>query len=326
MKQPPMEARIAHRIASARRVLVVAHISPDGDAIGSLLGLGLALRRRSIDAVLACADPVPEQYHYLPHWESITAVPEGPFDLLVSLDSSDLRRLGHIYEPQILSDVPILNVDHHATNCQFGALNWVEPGAAATAQMLVRLVGVLGVAIDAEIGTCLLTGLVADTLGFRTSTTSPEVIETALDLMRAGASLTRVMDQIFGHRPVGLIRLWSLALQRLHLDGHVLWSEVTQDMRTRAAYTEDGDAGLVSFLITADEADMAVVFTEAVDGRIEVSMRASPAYDVSRVALSLGGGGHPQAAGCTLPGPLEAARERVLPCLHEAWHAQTAGR
>jgi phosphoesterase RecJ-like protein len=319
-------ARTAQQIAAAQRILVIGHVSPDGDAIGSLLGLGLALRRRGIGFRLACADPVPQQYRHLPNWEWITQTPQGAFDLVVSLDSSDPKRLGSVYDPQAQSDVPILNIDHHATNLRFGALNWVEPTAAATAQILVRLVRALGVSIDAQIGTCLLTGIVADTLGFRTANTTPEVIETALELMRAGASLAPVMDRVFNHRSVGTIRMWSLALQRMHLDGPVLWTEITQDLREQAGYGEDGDAGLVSFMVTADEADVAVVFCELVDGQIDVSIRASPPYDISRVALSFGGGGHAQAAGCALPGPLEVARAQVLARLHDAWRKQTGGR
>jgi phosphoesterase RecJ-like protein len=117
-----------------------------------------------------------------------------------------------------------------------------------------------------------------------------------------------------------------MALQSLCLEGHVLWSEITQDMRERIGYRENGDAGLVNFINTANEADIAVVFDELRDGKINVSMRAIPGYDVSQVAFNLGGGGHAQAAGCTLAGPLEAAREQVLSMLHEAWDAQTMNR
>jgi len=114
-----------------------------------------------------------------------------------------------------------------------------------------------------------------------------------------------------------------MALQRMQLEGRIVWSEITQEMRQSTGYMEEGDAGLVNFLGAADEADIAVVFSELDGGQVDVSMRASPKYDVSEVALSLGGGGHPQAAGCTLPGPLTAVRGRVLSLLEQAWRAQT---
>ncbi len=317
-----MEHQAANLISSANRALLICHVSPDGDAIGSLLGLGLALRRRHQDVVMACADPVPESQNYLPHADEIIQFPSGTFDLVVSLDCSDLERLGAAYDPQLLAGIPIVNIDHHQTNIQFGQLNWVEPTAVATAQMLVRLVAALDVQLDVEIATCLLNGIVTDTRGFRTANTSPEVMQTVSELMNAGASLPELADRIFNHRPLGTIRLWSLVLPHVHLDRRVLWGEITQDMRREANYAGNGDAGLVNFMSTADEADIAVVFDELSDGRVNVSIRAMPGYDVSRVALELGGGGHAQAAGCTLPGPIEQARGDVLERLQIAWHQQ----
>ncbi len=317
-----MERQAAQWISRARRVLIICHVSPDGDAIGSLLGLGLALRKRGQDVSMACADPVPEPHQYLPHWESIVQRPQGTFDLVVSLDCSDLKRLGSAYHAQELEGVPIVNIDHHTTNVCFGTVNWVEPAAVATAQMLVKLVTMLDVPLDVEIATCLLNGIVTDTRGFRTANTTPEVMQTAIELMNAGASLSQLTDQIFNRRPLGTIRLWSMVLQNIHLNGRILWGEITQQMRQHANYEGDGDAGLVSFLGSANEADIAVVFDELADGRVNVSMRAVPGYDVSQVALDLGGGGHAQAAGCTLPGPLEDARLQVLSILQQAWSAQ----
>lgn len=317
-----MEHQAANLISSAERSLLVCHVSPDGDAIGSILGLGLALRRRNQDVVMACADPVPKSQDYLPHADEIVQSPRGAFDLVVSLDCSDLERLGAAYNPQHLAGIPIINIDHHPTNIEFGQLNWVEPTAVATAQMLVRLVAALDVPLDVEIATCLLNGIVTDTRGFRTSNTSPEVMQTVSELMNAGASLPELTDRIFNHRPLGTIRLWSLALPHVHLDQRILWGEITQDMRREADYEGNGDAGLVNFMSTADEADIAVVFDELSDGRINVSMRAMPGYDISRIALELGGGGHAQAAGCTLPGPIEEARTDVLKRLQTAWHEQ----
>jgi phosphoesterase RecJ-like protein len=319
----PMKHQAARRIAEAERILIISHISPDGDAIGSLLGLGLALLPRKASVVMACADPVPEQYRQLPHWDWIVQTPRGEFDLVISLDCSDVQRMGSAYDVEALAGLPLLNIDHHKTNLLFGTVNWVEPTAAATAQVLVSLMRELELPFTVETATCLLFGIITDTLGFRTPNTTAEVLEAAVELTRAGAPFVELTDWAFGHRSLGAIRVWASALQHMQLEGHVLWSEITQEMRRSAGHLEEGDAGLVSFLATADEADIAVVFKELDDGRVDVSMRANPAYDVSGVALSLGGGGHPQAAGCTLPGPLSAARVSVLPLLEQAWHAQS---
>jgi phosphoesterase RecJ-like protein len=142
--------------------------------------------------------------------------------------------------------------------------------------------------------------------------------------MQAGASISELTDRIFGHRPITTIQMWAMTLQSLHLEGRILWSEITQSMRKRIGYKENGDAGLANFLNSANEADIAVVFDELEDGQVNVSMRSVLGYDVSQVAFDLGGGGHTQAAGCTLPGPLEPARARVLSMLHQAWSAQNS--
>lgn len=326
--------RTARRISEARDILVVCHVSPDGDAIGSLLGLGLGLEQLQKRVTLACADPVPNDCRHLPHWEAILALHEpgirrrlcespSAFDLLITLDCSDVDRVGAACSADGLNGAYIINIDHHPTNTLFGEINWVDPSAAATAQLVVQLIAALGVSYTTDMATCLLNGLVTDTLGFRTSNTDAEVVETATLLIKAGASLSDLTEQIFNHRPINTIRMWSAALQNIHLIDRILWCEITQEMRQSTGYQDDGDAGLASFLNTANEADIAVVFDELRDGQINVSMRCAPGHDVSRVALSLGGGGHAQAAGCTLSGPIESARSTVLNMLRSAENTRT---
>jgi phosphoesterase RecJ-like protein len=190
--------------------------------------------------------------------------------------------------------------------------------------MLVRLVQTLNVPLDVDIATCLLHGILTDTQGFRTSNTSPDVLRTAVELMDCGAPFSALNDLIFNRRPLAAIQLWSHALQRLTLKGRILSSEITKDIRERTGYDLEGSAGLVSYLNTANEADIAVVFDARPDGTVGVSMRSALGFDVSQVAVSLGGGGHAQAAGCTLPGPLAAVKEQVLSRLHEAREQQAA--
>jgi phosphoesterase RecJ-like protein len=142
--------------------------------------------------------------------------------------------------------------------------------------------------------------------------------------MDCGAPFAALNDRIFNRRPLAAIQLWSQALQRMVLQGRTLSSEITQEMRRQTRYDLEGSAGLVSYLNTAHEADIAVVFDERPDGTVGVSMRAVPGFDVSQVAVSLGGGGHAQAAGCTLPGSLAEIKARVLALLHETWESQAA--
>jgi phosphoesterase RecJ-like protein len=313
------------RIADARDLQLVCHVSPDGDALGSLLGLGKALERLQKRVSLVCPDPFPEEARHLPGWEQVKLPQDAAgqdYDLLISLDCSAPDRLGAVYELARSAGIPILNIDHHPTNTAFGAINWVEPKAAATAQIIVKLVHALDIPIDVEIATCLLHGILADTRGFRTSNTGPDVLRTAVELVDCGAPLSFLCDRIFNRRPLKTIHLWAQALQNLSLEGRILSSEITQEMRQRIGYLDEGDSGLVNYLNTANEADIAVVFEELQDGQVDVSLRAVPGFDVSGVALHLGGGGHALASGCTLPGPLTAARTRVLPLLQQAWETQ----
>jgi phosphoesterase RecJ-like protein len=303
---------VAQLIRQARSVLVICHIMPDGDAIGSLLGLGWVLHKLGKEYTLACADPVPNSFAHLPASKAIVARPEGKYDLIISLDCSDLKRLGAAYDQDSLRGVPVINIDHHITNVGFGSVNWVAPSSASTAQMVLTLIERLEVPLDPNMATCLLNGIVTDTRGFRTPNTTPAVMEAATRLMTAGASLPEITEQVFNRRPLAVVRLWGRALSAVQLDGRIIWTEISQAMKHECGLGGDSDDGLVSFLSSACEADVGVVFTEKDDGTIDVSMRSIPGIDISSVATRLGGGGHPQAAGCNLHGSLAEARERVL--------------
>ena len=315
---------VAQLIGQAESILVICHIMPDGDAIGSLLGLGWVLHKLGKEYTLACADPVPDPFAYLPASQAIVARPEGEYDLVISLDCSDLKRLGVAYDQDSLRGVPIINIDHHITNVGFGSVNWVDPSSAATAQMVLTLIERLEVPLDPIMATCLLNGIVTDTRGFRTSNTTPAVMEAATRLMTAGASLPEITEHVFNRRPLAVVRLWGRALSVVQLDGRIIWTEISQAMKHECGLSSDSDDGLVSFLSSACEADVGVVLTEKDDGTTDVSMRSIPGIDISSVAMRLGGGGHPQAAGCNLNSSLAEARERVLDELRHSLLEQTA--
>jgi phosphoesterase RecJ-like protein len=319
----------AEIIRRSTRILLVCHLSPDGDAIGSLLGLGLGLRALGKMPTLACESPIPLAFSFLPGFDTIVntieATPAGssnpgaaPFDLVISLDCSDIARLGNIYDAGRLAGLPLLNIDHHITNIHFGDVNLVQPQAASTAEIILALLERLGVPIDYDKGglaTCLLTGIVTDTLGFRTSSVTPQVMQAATRLMEAGASLSQVTHYAFHQRPLAELCLLARGLGRMQAEGALAWSKVTLADHRTCGDVEDGDAGLAGMLVRTKEIHVAAVFVEGENGQVDVSFRADPGFDVAEVALSLGGGGHPAAAGCTVTGSLEAAQARVLPML-----------
>jgi bifunctional oligoribonuclease and PAP phosphatase NrnA len=316
---------IVKRIRGATRILLISHVDPDGDAIGSLLGLGVALRRLGKETALACPSPTPAKFAFLPGWDEITSHPEGEFDLFISLDCSDPLRMGDIYTRLISgAATPLVNIDHHVTNVRFGAVNWVGVEAVATAEMVAELVDALEVDIDREIALPLLAGIVTDTRGFRTSNVNAHVLRTASRLLDTGITVAEVLERTLNVRSYSMICLWGKMLQTTHLDGRIAWATLTPQMQQECGSNGDSDGGFVNFLASALEADVGVVFHDRGNGGIEVGFRSKPGVNIAEVALGLGGGGHPQAAGCTVRGNMAEVQQRVLTVLKAAIADQRA--
>lgn len=297
-------------IDGATRALLITHIAPDGDAIGSLLGLGLALRARGKEAVLACADPVPDIFRFLPGASEVTAQPQGEFDLIAVLDVSDASRMGSL--AQALPRPPDVQFDHHLTNPGFALYNVVDIAAASTAELVAEMLPDLGLPLTAEVATCLLTGLVTDTLGFRTSSTTVNSLALAQKLIQAGAVLHTVYDLALFKRSYSAVRLWAEGLARMQLKHRIVWARLPLDARQASGYQGVGDADLINVLTTIREADVAVIFVERPDGKIKISWRAVPGINVAEVAARFGGGGHAPAAGAEVAGSLDEVESAVL--------------
>jgi phosphoesterase RecJ-like protein len=293
------------------------HVDPDGDAIGSLLGLGRILRTSGRQVTLACADPVPSDLRFLPGCSTI--VDSGPdareHDLAVALDAGDAGRLGDLFDAGTWSTLPSLVIDHHVSNPGFGDVNLIDARAASTAEMIVGLLEELGLEPDAGAATCLLTGIVTDTIGFRTSNTTAATLAAAAKLMQAGAPLTEITQRIFSTRPLGALRLQGRALDRLRVEGPFAIASITLADLGELNVGPAEARGISSFLATAAEPRAVAVLREREDGQIDVSMRARPGADLSQAAQALGGGGHALAAGARVDGPLAAAEEQVLEAL-----------
>jgi phosphoesterase RecJ-like protein len=302
----------------AQSILAITHVSPDGDAIGSLLGFTHAMRGLGKLVTPACQDQAHPRFDYLKGVRDIRQSGQGEFDLIVSLDSSDLARLGSIFVPAQHGHLPIVVLDHHITNLSFGTVNVVEPAASSTAEVVFALLRRMDVPITADIANALLTGVITDTLAFRTSNTTPDTLAAAMELMRCGGNLQEVTRQALVMRSFDSLRLLGAGLMNARVEGRLAYATLGRKLRRELGVKEErGDAGLVGMLITAYEVDVAAVFVELANGDIEVGLRAQPGFDVSQTALELGGGGHPAAAGCTLPGPMRDAVNRILPRLKQ---------
>jgi len=302
-------------LRSASGVLLITHIAPDGDAIGGLLGLGMALRRVGKSVTVSCSDPVPSRFAYLPGYADIVSRVDGPFDLVVTLDCGDLKRVGRIYRADEWRDIPLLNIDHHVTNTRFGTHHWVDASYVATSEMVLELCDRLSLPMDADIATCLLYGIIGDTLALRTDNVTSALLAKVMRLMQAGAPLADIIDQEFNRRPFNLLRAWQQALSTMRLEDGIVWAVLSRQARREVSWPDTDLQGLANFLLSVEEANLSAVLAEKDDGQVEVSLRARPSFDVSAVAVALGGGGHPQAAGCTIDGPLGTVVERVVAAL-----------
>jgi phosphoesterase RecJ-like protein len=318
------QARATRYLQAAQSIYIACHIMPDGDAIGSLLALGLTLQRLGKSYTMACADPVPAKFGFLAGAHGVVSRPPTVEQVIVTVDVSDIERLGPLYGEASFRSRSVINIDHHITNTRFGTVNLVR-ALPSTAEIVYALLRRLRVPPDRDIATALLTGLLTDTRCFRTGNVTARQLRTAIALMGAGASLAELTELLFNREPASTICLWGQALAGVQTKGRVIWAEINRDMMRRCRASPNDADGLSSFLASTMGVDAALVLREKEDGRIEVSMRAGPGWDISGVALQLGGGGHPRAAGCTLAGTMSAVRERVLSAVESALREQAAG-
>jgi len=307
-------------LEQSERPLLIAHPRPDGDTIGSSLALRLALIQMGKQPQVACVHPVPENLAYLPGAETfVTEVPEDTYpDLIIAIDMSDLERSGGIYKASWHDDTPLLVIDHHETNNGFGDVNVVEPEAAATAIPLFQFLKILGTPINDEIATCLLAGILTDTRGLRTETTTPEVLSIVSQLIEVGGDYLGVMQRTMDSVPYQQMRAWGVALSRLQLDGEAAWTTFPLKEKTALGIEDHDDLDLGNLLSQLAEAKIIASFLEMRNGTVKISLRARPGYDVAHIAKKLGGGGHRQAAGCSVTGSLDTAVDLVRPLLQKA--------
>jgi phosphoesterase RecJ-like protein len=223
-----------------------------------------------------------------------------------------LGRLGGLYVAQAFGGRPLIDFDHHITNTRFGTINIIDPNAASVGEMIFDLVQDLGVPVNRDMATCILTAMVTDTLGFRTSSTTPHTLKTAAVLVEAGAPLSEIIQQSFENRPLPVARVWGEVLSTFSVRGSIAWAGVPRRILERYGVKEDEVKGLVNMLRGTEGVLVSALLMEAPDGKIKVEFRSNGKVDVASIATALGGGGHRAAAGCTLAGPLKSAEERVL--------------
>lgn len=305
-----MIGAIKERLDKSKKVIVTSHVRPDGDAIGSLLGLGLALidAGRSVQMVLA--DGVPSSFRHLEGSELIVKEPGSEFDTFITVDCADFKRVGKPFEN---SDPPDINIDHHITSEKFGKLNLVEPEQVATAAILANHLPAWGLKITKPVADALLTGIITDTLGFRTANTNPSALRLCAMLMETGSNMPDLYMRSLVHRSFPAARYWGAGLSSLEQENGMVWGTLTLDDRKRAGYGGNDDADLINIVSSIHGNKVGMIFVEQNDNHVKISWRAlEEGVDVSEIAKQFGGGGHAAAAGADIPGSLHDVQPKVL--------------
>jgi phosphoesterase RecJ-like protein len=306
----PSQKTINALFSEARSVLLAAHIRPDGDAVGSLLGLGNALIQSGKKVFMALSDGLPSNFHYLHGAQLVKrSVPKDlKFDLTISLDISDMDRSGGIFGNREI----ILNIDHHITNTLFGKYNFNDPDSVATCALIAENLEGWGLSINAETASLLMTGLITDTIGFRTSNMSSKALRIAADLVEKGADLPTIYQQALTNKSFDQLIYWGYALKKLQRNDRIAWTTLTLDDRKDAGYNGNDDADLNAILSSIIDCDITILFVEQNNGHVKVSWRGKSGINVSDLAQSLGGGGHPAASGADFEGGLEEVQRKVI--------------
>ena len=311
---------LLQRLRRGRRFVITSHTSPDGDAVGASLGLARLLRALGKAAWVWFHDPLPPLFSGLPGADRVHVGPEvpagfpGDFDAAIVLECPAPERTGL---EGSLCELPLLNIDHHLGNRLYGEINWVDSSAPAVGEMVHRLATELHAPFDRDSADLLYLALASDTGGFRFSNTTISAFEAAAALVRAGASPERVTTWLYESQPVAAVRLLGEMLPslELHDGGGIATAVLTREMFARAGAQPGDSEGLIDHPRSIAGVAATALLKELPDGRFKVSMRSRGALDVERVAQGFGGGGHRNAAGCALEGPLAAAKERIVAAL-----------
>jgi phosphoesterase RecJ-like protein len=326
MSQADSIAALLTLIRERQSFLITSHARPDGDAIGSAVGLMHLLDALGKDVQVAFADPIPLIYGYLPSVARVThTLPTAPPDAAILLECDSIARTGFNCIPARLT----INVDHHKSGRDFADFNWIDPQASAVGAMIYDLAVASGIEISAALATCLYTAVLTDTGSFTYSATTAKTFALAEHLVASGANAHQVAQAVYFSNPPSKIRVLGLALNNMVLEGEVAHAWITLDEMARAGAVPEDCEGVVNYLIGIAGIETAAFLREllAANGETEyrTSLRSKGSVDVSAVAERFGGGGHRNASGCTLAGPLDFARARVVAELHAASHSRMEG-
>jgi bifunctional oligoribonuclease and PAP phosphatase NrnA len=311
------ELAVLEAILQRERIVLTSHARPDGDAVGSVLALSMILRQLGKQTETLLFDRVPLIYRTLPESEHIQQARSLPMKslpanslaeavVLLECDSVARSRI------QGMDDKFLINIDHHSSGRKFADVNWIDTEASAVAEMIYRLAIAARVPITPPIATCLYTALLSDTGSFCYERTSAETFALAKNLVELGAQPARIAQDVYFSNPASKMRLLGAALTTLQREGRMAWLWVTHSDMIRLGAVEEDCEGIVNYAISISGVEVAVFLRELPNHSVRLSLRSKGSVHVAKVAELFGGGGHENASGCTLEGPLYSAMDRIL--------------
>ena len=303
------------RIIRSNSILLASHINPDGDSIGSMLAIGLALKKlKDKDVKLVKTDNIPSNLNFLPKIDEIETIDvHQDIDLLITLDCSDFDRLGKSRE--ILEKAKfIVNIDHHVTNENFGQINIVEDRASSTGEIVYNLLSSLNMEIDSEIATCIYVAISTDTGSFKYESTSANTHIIASELLKHDININEIIVNLYQNRSLEKTNLLIKALNSIELyeNNTVGFVSITQDMLNETNSDLNDSDGIIEFIRDISSIEVACILKEVSGSEIKAGLRSKRFVDVSKIAATFQGGGHPRASGCTFYGDVLNAKLSLL--------------
>lgn len=310
-------------VRKGNRFVLTSHVHPDGDAIGSELGLARVLRDMGKDVTIWNRDVTPRLYQPLPGSDAIHVGETPPagfpdaFDAAIVLECPGPERTGHAEQ---IARLPVLNIDHHLGNATYGEVDWIDTAAPAVGEMVFRMTRALDLEIDATTATLLYLTLVTDTGGFRFSNTTAETFDAAAALVRRGAAPEQVSHWLFESQPVPVVRLLAelLGSLELHHGGKIATVWLTREMMQRSGAGDGDSEGLIDYPRAIAGVETVALFRQTGDLQFKVSLRSRGTVDVEAIARRFGGGGHKNAAGCSVDGSPETIHRDIVARLASA--------
>ncbi len=317
-----MMKKIIQHLKTSRRVLLASHTNPDGDAIGSLLAMGMVLEKIGCEVVCYNESAIPAVYRFLPSIDKIQRQFENPerFETAVVLDCGDLSRVG-LAADRIAQVPAVINIDHHTTNTRFGKYHLVDVNACATSEIVYRLIGAMNLDLDTDMATAIYTGILTDTGSFRFSNTNRAAFAICEAMVAMGVNPSTVAQHVYGTYSLGRIKLLNLALDSIEIsnNGHLSIMTVTRAMLADTGTQPEDADGLINYARRIRDVKVAALIHELENGsshkggrkRFHVSLRSDGSVDVARIASGFGGGGHAGAAGFSVESSLVELKRTI---------------